>query len=95
MERTVRDLLQVHTQKDGQGWSVAEEFHHGGYAKKSKVLDVYIQDFYQQHDVLLEPIYTAKLFYALDQLMLQGYFPSGSRIVGIHTGGLQAFACRL
>jgi 1-aminocyclopropane-1-carboxylate deaminase/D-cysteine desulfhydrase-like pyridoxal-dependent ACC family enzyme len=95
MERTVRELLQRYTQKDWPYWSVAESFHHGGYAKKSKVLDAYIQDFYQQHGVLLEPIYTAKLFYALEQLMLQDYFPRGSRVVGVHTGGLQAFACQL
>jgi 1-aminocyclopropane-1-carboxylate deaminase/D-cysteine desulfhydrase-like pyridoxal-dependent ACC family enzyme len=95
MERTVRDVLQEYTQTVWDKWSVAENFHHGGYAKKSKVLDAYIQDFYQQHGVLLEPIYTAKLFFALEQLMLQAYFPEGSRVVAIHTGGLQAFACQL
>lgn len=95
MERTVRELLSAYTQKEWTNWSVAEDFHHGGYAKKSKVLNAYIQDFYQQHGILLDPIYTGKLFFALDELLLQGHFSEGSRVIAIHTGGLQSFACYL
>lgn len=72
-------------------WDVYEQFHHGGYAKRSAELMAFIQAFRAQHGIQLEPIYTGKLFFALEELLRQGVFPSGSRVVGIHTGGLQGF----
>jgi len=95
MTNAVQELLTAHTQKDWRNWSIEENFHHGGYAKKSKVLNAYIQDFHQRHGILLDPIYTGKLFYALNQLLEQGHFSEGSRVVAVHTGGLQSFACAL
>jgi 1-aminocyclopropane-1-carboxylate deaminase len=74
-------------------WEVHSNYHHGGYARQSPELLAFIQSFYQQHGILLEPVYTGKLFYALYDLLAQGYFPAGSRVVGIHTGGLQSFGC--
>ena len=76
-------------------WEVHENYHHGGYARRSKELDAFIQQFYQEHQIVLDPIYTGKLFYALYDLLEKGHFPPGSRVVAIHTGGLQAFACSL
>lgn len=74
-------------------WEVHSNYHHGGYARQSPELLAFIQSFYQQHGILLEPVYTGKLFFALYALLAQGYFPAGSRVVGIHTGGLQSFGC--
>lgn len=37
----------------------------------------------------IEPVYSGKCFYAVKSLIQQGYFPPGSRILVIHTGGLQ------
>ena len=74
-------------------WQVHSNFHHGGYARQSAELMAFIQTFYQQHGILLEPVYTGKLFFALYALLAQGYFPAGSRVVGIHTGGMQSFGC--
>jgi len=34
-------------------------------------------------------VYTAKLFFALDDLLTKLHFPRGSKILAIHTGGLQ------
>ncbi|WP_367391582.1 1-aminocyclopropane-1-carboxylate deaminase/D-cysteine desulfhydrase [Lewinella sp. LCG006] len=74
-------------------WEVHSNYHHGGYARQSPALMAFIQTFYQRHGILLEPVYTGKLFFALYALLAQGYFPAGSRVVGIHTGGLQSFGC--
>lgn len=76
-------------------WEVHSNFHHGGYARQSLELMAFIQSFYQQHGILLEPVYTGKLFYALYDLLAQGYFPAGSRVVGMHTGGMQSFGCNI
>ena len=86
--RTHLDSLSL----SADNWSVADDYHHGGYARRSRALDAFIQSFYEEQRILLDPIYTGKLFYALYDLLEQGYFPEGSRVVGIHTGGLQAFA---
>jgi 1-aminocyclopropane-1-carboxylate deaminase len=45
--------------------------------------------FYKTHGVPTDFVYTAKAAFALCDLTRQGYFPSGSRILLIHTGGLQ------
>ena len=41
------------------------------------------------HNLPLEPIYSGKMLYALWQLIEQDYFPFGSKIIAVHTGGLQ------
>ncbi len=76
-------------------WTTLDDYHHGGYARRSPALDNFIQHFHHEHGIILEPIYTGKLFFALYDLLEQGYFPEGSQVVAIHTGGLQAFASRL
>jgi 1-aminocyclopropane-1-carboxylate deaminase len=70
-------------------WSINHAHHFGGYAKSSNELRDFCQDFYQQTEVEIEPVYSGKLFYALRQLIQQGYFPANSHILVLHTGGLQ------
>ena len=49
-------------------------------------------DLVKKHHIPLEPVYTGKMMYGLFDLIQQGYFPAGSRIVAVHTGGLQGNA---
>jgi 1-aminocyclopropane-1-carboxylate deaminase/D-cysteine desulfhydrase-like pyridoxal-dependent ACC family enzyme len=70
-------------------WAVITDFHFGGYAKHRPALLQFLNHFYQQHGIALDPIYTGKLFFGLVDLAKQGFFPKGSTIVAIHTGGLQ------
>ena len=70
-------------------WEVNGDFHFGGYAKFEPYLIDFINGFYQQHGIALDPIYTGKLFYGLFQLIEQRYFPKGSTVLAVHTGGLQ------
>jgi 1-aminocyclopropane-1-carboxylate deaminase len=42
-----------------------------------------------QHSIPLDHIYTAKLFYAVDDLIKRKKIPAGSRTLIIHSGGLQ------
>ncbi len=94
MQNTIQSLL-TELSPSPTPWEVHENYHHGGYARRSTVLDEFIQSFYQEHEILLEPIYTGKLFFALYDLLEQDYFPKGSKVVAIHTGGLQAYASSL
>lgn len=70
-------------------WQVISGYHHGGYAKVSSPLLAFMQAFENRNQLMLEPVYTAKLLWAIEQLALQDYWPSGSRIVALHSGGLQ------
>jgi len=70
-------------------WQVLPEFHCGGYAKFSNEDVQKILCFNQQTGFIFEPVYSGKMILALLTLIEQGYFPSGHRIVLLHTGGLQ------
>lgn len=71
-------------------WRLVSGFHGGGYAKPHPdVLYRFWQDFEAETGLLLDPVYTLKLFWGISRLAQQGYWPKGSRLVAIHTGGLQ------
>ncbi len=70
-------------------WLVNLNYHFGGFAKTKPELHDFIDDFEQQQQILLEPIYTGKMLYGIYDLIKQGYFQAGQRIIALHTGGLQ------
>lgn len=70
-------------------WSINHEFHFGGYAKRNAELSGFCVEFQQQTRISIEPVYSGKLFFAARQLIAEKAFPPGSRILLIHTGGLQ------
>ncbi len=72
-----------------QHWQLWSDAHHDGYAKSSASLLQFINDFHAQYDCPIEPIYTGKLFYKIWQLLQAHYFAAGTRILLIHSGGLQ------
>ncbi len=67
-------------------------YHHGGYARHTPALLDFIRSFRACYGIVLDPIYTGKLMYALFDLVQQGAFPVGSTVVAVHTGGLQGIA---
>ena len=64
-------------------------YHFGGYARKSQELLDFMNNFYRLTGIPTDFVYTAKLFYAALDMIGQGFFPSGSRILLLHSGGLQ------
>ena len=81
--------LQQLTGTEHDNWSLQLDYHFGGYAKVSTELFEFITSFKQQFDIKLEPVYSGKMFYGLFDLINKDYFKPGSRILAIHTGGLQ------
>lgn len=69
-------------------WKVHHGFHFGGYAKTTPELLSFMKDFASRTGILTDQVYTAKMFYAVRQLIHQKYYPPGSRLLLIHTGGL-------
>jgi 1-aminocyclopropane-1-carboxylate deaminase len=52
-------------------------------------LITFMNHFYEQHKIPTDFVYTGKLFYALHDLISNNYFAPGSKILCIHSGGLQ------
>lgn len=72
-----------------QQWDLILDYHFGGYAKVSDELRLFIKEFNQKYLITLEPIYTGKMVFGILDLISQGKFPEKSKILIIHTGGLQ------
>lgn len=65
-----------------------DEYHFGGYAKTTNELFEFIRNFTSQTGILLDPVYTGKMMFALYDLARKDHFPKGSTILAVHTGGL-------
>jgi 1-aminocyclopropane-1-carboxylate deaminase len=75
--------------KNKSNWSLQTEFHFGGYAKYNEGLIRFINDFKKETNVLLDPIYTGKMIFGILDLITKNKFPENSKILAIHTGGIQ------
>lgn len=64
-------------------------YHYGGYAKFPSELQGFMQQLEQDIEVPLDPVYTAKLFAGVAQKAKEGFWPKGSKLLLLHTGGLQ------
>ncbi|HMQ62739.1 MAG TPA: pyridoxal-phosphate dependent enzyme [Flavilitoribacter sp.] len=86
----IGEVIRRATGKDEQAgnWSVNFDYTFGGYAKKTQELTAFIQWFGTAYRIPVEPIYTGKAFFAVFDLIKNGYFSPGSRILVVHTGGV-------
>lgn len=73
-------------------WTITDDYCFGGYAKINNELIEFINKFKQQTKIPLDPIYTGKMMYGILQMIQQGKISKKSRILAIHTGGLQGIA---
>lgn len=64
------------------------DYHFGGYAKTQPELLHFLRTFTATSGILTDPVYTAKMFFAIDDLAEKGYFKANEKIAAIHTGGL-------
>jgi len=81
------DEISKFTQKNN--WCLITDYHFGGYAKINQELVAFINEFKKQTDIVLDPVYTAKMCFGVADLAQKGYFKPNSKIMLIHTGGLQ------
>lgn len=68
---------------------IFNDYHFGGYAKYDESLLNFMLEFYREHKIKTDFVYTGKMFFAVMEKIKAGYFKKGSRVVCIHTGGLQ------
>lgn len=65
-----------------------QNYPFSGYAKTTPELIQFIKDFYNQHQILLDYVYTGKLMFGIFDLMAKNYFRENSTIIAVHTGGV-------
>ncbi|MBU2951895.1 pyridoxal-phosphate dependent enzyme [Tamlana agarivorans] len=88
------DFLQLDISKFAKqsNWELITDYHFGGYAKINEELITFINQFKADYNIPLDPVYTGKMLFGVFNLIEKGYFPKGSRILTIHTGGLQGIS---
>lgn len=75
-----------------ENWSLINEYHFGGYGKINKELVAFMNSFHEEQGIVLDPIYTAKMIYGLFDMIQNGIFSKNTRILAVHTGGLQGIS---
>ena len=85
------DFLQEEISKFAtkSNWELVTDYNFGGYAKINEKLISFINQFKKENNIPLDPVYTGKMMYGIFDLVNKGHFPKGSKILAIHTGGLQ------
>ncbi|MFV5688492.1 1-aminocyclopropane-1-carboxylate deaminase/D-cysteine desulfhydrase [Flavobacterium sp. ZT3R25] len=72
-----------------ENWELITDYHFGGYGKVNNELIGFINQFYEDNQIPLDPIYTGKMVFGVIDLIHKNYFPAQSKILLIHTGGIQ------
>ncbi|MGL2988389.1 1-aminocyclopropane-1-carboxylate deaminase/D-cysteine desulfhydrase [Flavobacterium sp. RSSA_27] len=88
------DFLQneIHKFVSNKNWELITDYHFGGYGKVTPEFIEWMNWFYAQTGIPLDPIYTGKMVFGVMDLIQHNYFPPNSKILMIHTGGLQGIA---
>jgi 1-aminocyclopropane-1-carboxylate deaminase len=88
----ITNLIKDYNGNQYSNWELIGDYHFGGYGKHKPPLIDFINNFKKEYDIQLEPLYTGKMMFGIFDMIEKGYFPEGSKIVVIHTGGLQGIA---
>ncbi len=83
----LKDEIRIFAQKNN--WELITDYHFGGYGKTNEALIAFINRFYHDNKIPLDPIYTGKMVFGVMDKIAMNYFPPDSKILMIHTGGIQ------
>ncbi len=89
LQKDIAQLISSYNGRTYLNWQLMTEYHFGGYAKWDLHLIDFINRFHSIHQIALDPVYTGKMLFGVFDLIKKGFFPRGTRIMAIHTGGLQ------
>lgn len=81
------DEIRIFAKQDN--WNLISDYHFGGYGKINLELIEFINAFLEETKVPLDPIYTGKMVFGVIDLIQKNYFRANSKILLLHTGGLQ------
>ncbi|WP_420384754.1 1-aminocyclopropane-1-carboxylate deaminase/D-cysteine desulfhydrase [Roseivirga sp.] len=92
LQGEVTELLNQYTQGSFDNWLMNNNYHFGGYAKVNPTLIDFIRAIENDYQLPLEPIYTGKMLFGIIDMISREEIPKGSKVLAIHTGGLQGRA---
>jgi 1-aminocyclopropane-1-carboxylate deaminase len=84
LEKEIKKII-----RPNKNWKLINDYHFGGYAKVNEELVDFINNFKFDTSIALDPIYTGKMMYGILDMIQLGRFDRGTKILAIHTGGLQ------
>lgn len=82
-------VIQSFVRNNQSAYNIIHDYHFGGYAKYNSGLLDFMNSYYSQTNIPTDFVYTGKLFYALHDMVSNDYFPEGSKLLAIHSGGIQ------
>lgn len=85
----VHNLLKLVNKELLKNWRITYDYHFGGYAKHTRELVAFINNFKLENGIPLDPIYTGKMMYGVADMAANRKFKENSKVLAIHTGGLQ------
>lgn len=88
-EDLVRRVGELTSRTNTVPWMICEEYHFGGFGKQPKELVDFMASFYSATQVELDPVYTGKMLFGLVDKVQRREWSRGTRILVLHTGGLQ------
>ncbi len=69
-------------------WCINHDYHFGGYARQVGELDNFVNSFTEIHGIRIEPVYTGRMFYGINDLLKKDFFKRESAVLAVHTGGV-------
>ena len=88
-ENTIEGEIKALLINKAASFSLLHNFHQGGYAKTNPALFDFMNQLWTLEKIPTDIVYTGKLLMAVDSLLKENYFKAGSKILVIHSGGLQ------
>jgi 1-aminocyclopropane-1-carboxylate deaminase/D-cysteine desulfhydrase-like pyridoxal-dependent ACC family enzyme len=92
LRRDVGTLLFERGLATAKNWRIENSYHFGGYARTTAALVAFIKQFKSDFGIELDAVYTGKMLFGLFDMISKGKFDRGTRIVAVHTGGVQGNA---
>jgi 1-aminocyclopropane-1-carboxylate deaminase len=73
-------------------WQLITSYHFGGFAKTTPAFIHFLNAFYAETGIPLDPIYSGKMMYGLLEEIKAGRIKPGGTVLVLHTGGLQGIS---
>lgn len=89
LKKDIGRLIFEYSDKEFNNWELIPNYHFRGYAKFDWDLISFINDFKSEFGIPLDPVYTGKMMFGVFDLLRRDFFSKGTKILAIHTGGLQ------
>jgi len=85
-------ISEIKNHSSKNNYRLLDDYCFGGFGKIDSTLIRFINEFKKRTHIPLDPIYTGKMMFGIFHMIKKKKFKENSRILAIHTGGLQGIA---